>query len=374
MEDIKLWQLEGYRATPLAPNNRLESEHLLEETLVENPSLLLDGLTLVGRQTPTEGGPLDLLGVDEDGKLTVFELKRGTLNRDAVAQILDYASGLDDMGLEDLVARVEKGSGRHGIDEIEDFREWYEGRFEHLLREPEHELELELLKPLRLFLVGLGVDATTERMVRFLARNSAMDISLLTFHGFDQGGKTLLAKQVEVKPEDVSRARRSRRKSKAERYALFNAKVDLSEVAGLFNEVKAMFREIWPKSREWPRLDYGLNLRLRKPTGSPRRPVPYARLDPLRDEVVVVFYPRAVRLCREAFRPLVEGVEAIPFQTWKPNREPLPPEGEQPEIQFKLTPEVWAAHKDRLVNLVQSIEAARVEAWHAADERSDDGQ
>lgn len=38
MEDIKLWQLEGSRATPLASNNRLESEQLLEETLVENPA------------------------------------------------------------------------------------------------------------------------------------------------------------------------------------------------------------------------------------------------------------------------------------------------------------------------------------------------
>lgn len=360
MEDIKLWQLEGSRATPLASNNRLESEQLFEETLVGNPSLLIEGLTLVGRQTPTDGGPLDLLGVDEDGKLAVFELKRGTLNRDAVAQILDYASGLDDMGLEDLVARIEKGSGRHGIDEIEDFREWYEGRFD--------ELELASLKPLRLFLVGLGVDATTERMVRFLAETSAMDISLLTFHAFDQDGTTLLAKQVEVKPEGVPRIRRSRRRSRAEREALLDAKVGRSEVAGLFNEVKAMFKEIWPKSREWPRLDHGLNLRLRKPTGSPRRLVPYARLDPLRDEVVVVFYPRAVQSCREAFRPLVEGVEQIPFQTWERNREPLPPEGEPPEIQFRLTPEVWAAHKERLIHLARSIEDARVEAWHAADE------
>ena len=33
-------------------------------------------------------------------------------------------------------------------------------------------------------------------MVRFLADNSGMDISLLTFHGFNYDGKTILAKQV----------------------------------------------------------------------------------------------------------------------------------------------------------------------------------
>lgn len=356
MEDIKLWQLEGSRATPLASNNCLESEQLFEETLVENPSLLGDGLTLVGRQTPTEGGPLDLLGVDEDGKLTVFELKRGTLNRDAVAQILDYASGLDDMELEDLVARIEKGLGRHGIDEIEGFQEWYGEQFG----------ELELLKPLRLFLVGLGVDATTERMVRFLAENSLMDISLLTFHGFDQGGKTLLAKQVEVKPEDVRLIRRNRRKSKAEKEEILKAKLDRSEVASLFNEVKVMFTENWPRSSERPGAQ-GLGLRLRRPTGS-RRAVVYARLDPLRDEVLVLFVPLAIQSCRGAFEPCLEE---IPFRTWPRDREPLPLQGEQPVIQFRLTPEVWSAHKARLTDLVRSVEDARIAAWHATGEDDD---
>ena len=51
MEDIKLWELDGSKAIPLGSNNQLESEELLEETLVKNPNLLIDGLTLVGRQT-----------------------------------------------------------------------------------------------------------------------------------------------------------------------------------------------------------------------------------------------------------------------------------------------------------------------------------
>ena len=35
-------------------------------------------------------------------------------------------------------------------------------------------------------------------MVRFLAENTGMDISLLTFHGFTYDGKMFLARQVEV--------------------------------------------------------------------------------------------------------------------------------------------------------------------------------
>ena len=83
MEDIKIWALDGLTATPLDAASQMESERKLEDTLVNNPDLLLDGLTLVGRQLWTEGGPLDLLGVDKYGRLCVFELKRGTVARDA---------------------------------------------------------------------------------------------------------------------------------------------------------------------------------------------------------------------------------------------------------------------------------------------------
>ena len=257
MEDIKLWELNESLATPLKSNNELESEHLLEETLVQNPSLLIEGLTLVGRQTPTEGGPLDLLGVDEDGRLVVFELKRGTLSREAVAQIIDYASDLDNMDPAALATHISDSSGEHGIEEIEDFEEWYNNRIG----------ELESLKPFRLFLVGLGADDRTERMVRFLAENSGMDISLLTFHGFEYDGKTILAKQVEVEPPTEPDHRPSRRTvSVAEKRERLERLIEESGVSEQFAAVRNMFREHWPESSTSPQI-YGLSIQLRRQPG-----------------------------------------------------------------------------------------------------------
>ena len=65
--------------TPLNTTNQMETEGLLEDILTANPDMLEEGLQLVGRQTSTAGGPLDLLGVDSDGSWLCFELKRGTL-------------------------------------------------------------------------------------------------------------------------------------------------------------------------------------------------------------------------------------------------------------------------------------------------------
>ena len=158
--------------------------------------------------------------------------------------------------------------------------------------------------------------------------------------------------------DDGRSARRRRRKSRAEREESLNAKLGSSEVASLFSEVKAVFEANWPESREWPNV-HGLALRLRRPTGSRRIHVHYARVDPERDEVLVVFFPLAIQLCREEFKSCVDE---IPHKTWPPGREPLPLDGKPPEIQFKVTPETWAAQRDRLTALVQSIHEARLSA------------
>ena len=172
MEETKIWAVEGTSATPLNATNQMETEGLLERILTANPVMLEEGLELVGRQTSTAGGPLDLLGVDSEGRLVVFELKRGTLNREAVAQVIDYASSLDAMDFDRLCRHIEEQSGTLGIQEIDDFDGWYSETYSS--KNPE-----EALKPPRMVLVGLGVDGTTERMVKYLAKGGT-NISLLT--------------------------------------------------------------------------------------------------------------------------------------------------------------------------------------------------
>ncbi len=134
MKEIKLWSLEkddGGRllVSQVESMEQTDTEQQLEEIIAGNPGLLMSGLILVGRQTPTPGGPLDLLGVDEDGNLVVFELKRGKLSREAVAQVIDYASYLSSLDAESLGRHISERSGEGGIDKIEDFLNWYQEKF-----------------------------------------------------------------------------------------------------------------------------------------------------------------------------------------------------------------------------------------------------
>ena len=360
MEDIQIWTLDDSQVAQLDTSNRMESEQLLEEILVKNPDLLMEGLTLVGRQTPTEGGPLDLLGVDGYGRLVVFELKRGTLSRDAVAQVIDYASYLDAMDLTNLASHISERSGTGGIEEIKNFEEWYDNQ-------PFEVEGLDALLPPRLFLVGLGADNRTERMVKFLADNSGMDISLLTFHGFEYDGKTLLAKQVEVEGEtdttDSSPRRTRSHATKAEQRRRLDARIKKHGVQDLFDDSIGMFRENWGGSGERP-VAHGMNVRLPYRTESGRTSwQKYARVGPTGDgRMAIVFFPDAVDLCMDEFRPAIE-VEQIPFRTWPIGREGQALEDPGLEIQFILTRDDWETHKETLTALTQAV----YKAWEASD-------
>lgn len=349
MEEVQLWSLDGSDAMQLKTTGHLESESGFEDILVNNPDMLMENLTLVGRQTPTEGGPLDLLGVDEYGRLVVFELKRGTLSRDAVAQVIDYASYLDAMNLTDLANHISGRSGTGGIEEIDNFEEWYDNQ-------PFEVEGLDALLPPRLFLVGLGADDRTERMVSFLADNSGMDISLLTFHGFEYDGKTFLAKQVEVEGDTTSQdstPRRTRRRpNRSERQRQLDVRIREYGVRNLFDNVMDMFRENWLGSRERPTL-YGNSIRLRDRTESGRTSWrAYSRVDPRDYGIGIVFYPRAIALRKDSFKP---ATKQITFQTWPGGRESEALETPDTEVQFLLTADEWRTHKETLTSLTQAV-------------------
>ena len=341
MDEVKIWSVDGdSNVEPLANRGQTDTEELLEDTLVKNPDLLLPRLRLVGRQTPTEGGPLDLLGVDEDGRLVVFELKRGTLSRDAVAQVIDYASDLDSKSDVELAEHIAANSGVEGIENIDDFEEWY--------RENTDSQSLDSLRPLRLFLIGLGADDRTERMVRFLANNSGMDISLLTFHGFTYNGKTLLARQVEVEGTADLDPRPARRYlSVAETRERLARRIEESGVSELFDAVRDMFREKWHDSGE--SINPGsLSFSLWEHTESRRRA--YARINPDPGKVRITFYGRSISLCTDQFD---QAKQAIRFDTWG--------KGTYSELIFPLDPAGWETNKDRLSALTSAV----YEAWES---------
>lgn len=257
-EELRIWSVGGSgEVEPLPPVSEMPTELALEDLLVRHPEMLEPGLKLVGRQTPTQTGWLDLLAVDRDGRLVVYELKRGTLVREAVTQVLDYASDLDSMSITNLAEHIAERSGNDGIQGIEDFEQWY---LDNCGGD-----DLSRLLPPRMVLIGLGFDPNAERMARFISRGS-VDMSVATFQCFMFGENRLLARQMEVDPGQTQSGERRRFPTAAERRQALRESMMRNGFEDVFDRVCADLRQHLPERGVWEQPGrYGIGFQLTEP-------------------------------------------------------------------------------------------------------------
>lgn len=344
MRQVQLWSVSsseaGQRAQSLAEMRSTATEERLEELLVGTPELLGDGLTLIARQLATESGVPDLLGIDRDGRLVVLELKRGTLTRDAVAQVLDYASDLAQLGEEELARFVEEHSGHRGIDRINDFHDWYASA---------HPTGAEALdQPPRMILVGLGADDRARRIVNFLAERG-VEIRLLTFHAFDFDGRLLVARQVETVAPSTAKVS-SPGKSKEDNLVALMAYADnqgakdlLLEVADLIGRQTSAYR--WPG-----KTSFSFSLQERTSEGRPtlRSYVTVYVHGRRREALLLTLSPNAVEAASAAVAAFVESLPGARSldSSWAP-------------VQVEIDHRSWSDVRPQLIILLQAL----VDGW-----------
>ena len=111
--EIGIWRVNG--APERVQFSSIETESKLEKVLAADIGVLDPSLMVLGRQVPTAYGKLiDLLAIDAQGDLTVIELKRNRTPREVVAQVLDYASWVQDLTYEEVtILYSEQHSGQH---------------------------------------------------------------------------------------------------------------------------------------------------------------------------------------------------------------------------------------------------------------------
>ena len=332
----------SHEAESVSPTDRVEREDYLESLFVKNPGMLMPDLKLVGRQTPTDSGNLDLLGVDGDGTLVVFELKRGKSTRDAVAQVIDYCFFLESLSDTDLAELVAKYSGKNGIDPIGDFEAWYGEQYEGK--------DLSELRPIRMVLVGVGADAPAQRMVGFLAERE-VDVSLLTFHGYRYGDRTLLARQLEGGEfrEMGSSSRRRRAAERRRRHEELTEQIGIADVwRDAVNKLSVADRERVRKS--------GITYHMRKielgninPTGSHS-----IVIDEERQMIRITFYPASIHLCWNTFQKWKKK-NFFEFET-PPNAPVTDKVSEQ--WYCLLDKKSWELHREALATLANEVTSA----------------
>jgi len=112
-----------YKECAYKESNR-ESE--LEQLLENNPEYFFEDskLLIIGRQVTTNLNTfIDLLGIDKNGNTVVVELKRGKTPRETIAQLLEYASFVENLDYSQLNDIYQDYSGEDA--DLEDYHKEY---------------------------------------------------------------------------------------------------------------------------------------------------------------------------------------------------------------------------------------------------------
>ena len=359
--EIKIWAVDTSKRTAdeLKSIESLESEKNLEDLFANNPEILMPRLTLVARQARAgkarvEEGELDLLGIDEYGKLVVFELKRKELARNAVAQIIDYCSYLESLTEDELIDYISKSSGQGSIKkEFEDFKSWYTERG--------WELENDL-KPVKMVLVAFDADDAAFRMVEFLSE-CGVAISIQTFQGFDLGKQTFLASQLDRAIEERIGRGRKKQSLGERRRALNHRAIEM----GIGDFWLDMVESLNFASYNYP-TQSGITF------SQPKIKLRQSRWNfwsshsiVLESEgtIRVTFFPIAVHLCLEKFGNIEKEITSKfekPVNAEKTNRA-------SEQWSCILDQSSWLSHKDALMDLAKQVQ----DAWLFFEAKPDEG-
>jgi hypothetical protein len=159
--------------------------------------VLASDLLVIGRQVDTDfGGCIDLLCMDGEGDLVIVELKRDKTPREVTAQILEYASWVEDLSGDRVFGVAEKHLGpNRTLDQAftEKFR---------------HELPDTINSDHRMIIVAHEIDSSSERIIRYLSEKYGVNINAATFDYFrSPNGAEFLSRIFLLGPSEVSKTR-----------------------------------------------------------------------------------------------------------------------------------------------------------------------
>jgi len=228
--ELRSWEIVDGRLVSLesrlADSGRTEALDL-ESWLESDPSIIRPGLKIIGRQVLTRSGPLDLLAIDRTGSVTVIELKRDRVPREALAQAIDYAADVATWSLEKLGEVCASYSGE---------------ALEDILGQAFPDIDLESLTingTQRIVLVGFALEPALERMIGWLSEAYGVAINAVVLKYVRTTNGTEVLTRSAVISEEEEEARVGGRKYK----------IPMSDEPGVYPEEQLRARLIGYLSR-----------------------------------------------------------------------------------------------------------------------------
>ncbi len=189
---IKNNSLTSYREEDFKIDN---VEKILEDWIENTPNAIFEDeeVLIIGRQVTTNlGKAIDLLGLDKKGNTVVIELKRERTPRETVAQILEYASYVEDLTYGQLEKIASHYLGEEGLNLTE------KHKIKFKLSDEE---AVAFNKEQRLVIVGEDISKEIENTSMFLNKKG-LEIYCIAFKYFkDETGERIITSDFVVKKD-----------------------------------------------------------------------------------------------------------------------------------------------------------------------------
>ena len=249
MQKIRLWEITPDQELAEMTTNQISLEERLEDWLVSDISVLDPDLLVIGRQITTDfNGVIDLLCLDSRGDSVVVELKQGRTPREVTAQALDYASWVKNLSAERITEIADRYLGSEGS-----LTSRYQERFGE-------ELPSELNLNHRSLVVAEEIDASTERIVRYLS-DMGVPINVATVQHFvDEGGREILAQVYLIEPEVAEAKSQSASKRTYATLKQLEAEADDNDIGEMFRALREGIQGILLARPYHNRIWYGVRL------------------------------------------------------------------------------------------------------------------
>ena len=249
VQKIRLWEITPDQKLAELTSNQISLEERLEDWLESDISVLDPNLLVIGRQVNTDfGGTIDLLCLDSAGDTVVVELKKGRTPREVTAQALDYASWVKELSSERL-ADIADAYFRDENSLASEFQNKFG-----------EDLPGELNLNHRSLIVAEAMDASTERIVRYLSGLN-VPINVATVQHFKDGdGREYLAQVYLIEPEEAEAKSRSASKRRSITLTELQAEADQNDIGEMFRRMREGTQGILLARPYSERIWYGVRL------------------------------------------------------------------------------------------------------------------
>lgn len=201
--EIKTWQIVEGKLQPISTNLKNEGRtepYDLEPWLESNPGILGSDIAIIGRQTMSKSGPIDLLGIDKTGNVVIVEIKRDKLPREALTQAIDYASDASEWTIE-KIGEICSEYTRKSLEEV--LTEFF----------PDVDVEnLSINAAQRIILVGFSVESALERMIEWLSNNFSVNINAVVLSYIKTAGGDEILTKTSIISEELEQERVKKQK------------------------------------------------------------------------------------------------------------------------------------------------------------------